>query len=227
VNLCCPERLEQILNAPIDADAGKKGDQSKKDQKDPRFTKKQTIIEDISQFFKPLDVNTKSNEKCGHNRYRDEIEENEPKPFCPGALPFKGKEKRETEEKEGCKGQSNKDHPHSEDRMDWIDTVDHDEFAYIPGGEGKDKTGKEPVGHIFGIAGEHDETEGEVHRKSKSSRECQDIHWFTFAVHPSKEPVQTRHSSFESLRTNGRSKSSGRWFDRLTMTGHPELVEGS
>jgi hypothetical protein len=176
--------LEQILNSPIDADAGKEDDQSEKDQKDQRFAENQTIIEDISQLLKPLDVDTKSKEKCNHNRYRDEIEDKEPKSFCPAALPFKGKDKRETEEKEGCKGQSDKYHLRAEDRIDRVDAVDHDEFAYIPGGEGKDKTGKEPVGHIFGIAGEHDETEGEVHRKGKSSRECQDVHQFTFLFNP-------------------------------------------
>jgi len=68
------------------------------------------------------------------------------------------------------KDQSYKDHLHPKDGMDWIDAVNHDEFAYIPGGEGKDKAGKKPVSHIFGIAGENDQTKGKVHRKGKRVR---------------------------------------------------------
>jgi hypothetical protein len=45
---CCPEGLEQILNAPIDIDTGKEGDQTKEYQKNERFFKKKAIIEDIS-----------------------------------------------------------------------------------------------------------------------------------------------------------------------------------
>jgi hypothetical protein len=197
VNPCRPEGLEQVLNSPIDADAGKESDQSKEDQKGQRFAKNQTIIEDTLQLLKPLNVNMKSKEKCDHYRYRDEVEDKEQNSFGPATFPFKGEDKREMEEEEGCKGQSDKDHLHAEDRIDRIGAVDHDEFAHIPGGEGKDKTGKEPVGHIFGIAGEYDETKGEVHRKSKSGRKCQDIHQFTFLFNsPSTDEDPRRNLPF-------------------------------
>jgi hypothetical protein len=70
-----------------------------------------------------------------------------------------------------------------------MNAVDHDKFAYIPGGEGKDKACKEPVSHIFGIAGKNDQTKGKVHRKSKRSRECQDVHRSTFLSNPPIPPL--------------------------------------
>jgi hypothetical protein len=80
------------------------------------------------------------------------------------------------EEKQGSKSESCKDHPHPEDSVDWVEAADHDDFTYVPGGKGKDKAGKEPVSYIFRIAGKHDETQGEVHRKGKRRRQGQDIH---------------------------------------------------
>lgn len=66
--------------------------------------------------------------------------------------------------------------------MDWISTADHDELAHVPSGEGKDKTCKEPVSYIFGVAGEDDETKGKIHRKGKRSRKRQDVHRSTFRI---------------------------------------------
>jgi hypothetical protein len=80
------------------------------------------------------------------------------------------------EEEQGSKGQSCKDHLHPKDGIDYIDTADHDEFAHIPGGEGKDKACKETVSYILGVAGENDETEGKIHRKGKRGRKRQDVH---------------------------------------------------
>jgi hypothetical protein len=60
-----------------------------------------------------------------------------------------------------------------------IDTTNHDQLTHIPGGEGKDKTGKEPMGSIFGFAGKDDQTENEVHGKGKGRRKGQNIHPLT------------------------------------------------
>jgi hypothetical protein len=79
-------------------------------------------------------------------------------------------------EEEGCKSQPGKDHPHPEDHMNGVRAVDHDHFAYVPGSEGKDKAGKEPMSYIFRIAGKHDEAQGKVHRKGKRCRKCQNVH---------------------------------------------------
>jgi hypothetical protein len=104
-------------------------------------------------------------------------------------LSLERKEKREMKKEQGSKNQSYKDHLHPKDRSDWIDAVDHDKFAHIPGGERKDKACKEPVGHIFWIAGKNDETERKVHRKSERGRECQDIHRSTFLSNPPNPPL--------------------------------------
>jgi hypothetical protein len=60
--------------------------------------------------------------------------------------------------------------------MNQVRASDHDDFAYVPGGKRKDKAGKEPMSYTFGFTGKHDETQGEVHRKGKCSRKCQDVH---------------------------------------------------
>jgi hypothetical protein len=86
------------------------------------------------------------------------------------AFSFEGKNKRKVQEEEGCKSQPSKDHPYAKDSVDRVDAVDHDDFAYVPGRKGKDKAGKEPMSCIFRIAGKHDETQGEVHRKGKRRR---------------------------------------------------------
>jgi hypothetical protein len=172
--------LDQIFNSPINTDARKKGHQSQEEQKYQWFLKEQAIIEDTSQFIEPLDIDLESKEKCHQDRQWDYIkEEKHPSP-CPLALSLEGKEKREMKKEQGSKNQSYKDHLHPKDRIDWIDATNHDEFAHIPGGEGKDKACNEPMSHIFGIAGKNDETKGKVHRKGKRSRECQDIHRSAF-----------------------------------------------
>ena len=84
------------------------------------------------------------------------------------------------EKEQRSKSQSNEDHLHSEYRTNGIDAADHDQLTHIPSGEGKDKTGKEPMSNIFRFAGEDDQTEGEVHRKGKGCGEGQNVHPFTF-----------------------------------------------
>jgi hypothetical protein len=84
------------------------------------------------------------------------------------------------EEKQGDKGQSHKDHFHPKDSMERIDTADHDEFAHIPSGKGKDKARKKLVSDILGITGDDEQTKDEIHRKGKCSRECQNVHQTTF-----------------------------------------------
>jgi hypothetical protein len=176
--------LDQIFDSPIGANAHEEGDQSKKDQKYQWLLKEQAIIEDTFQFFEPFDIDSESKEKCHQNRHWDQIEEEKVPSFCPSALSLEGKDKREMKKEQRSKDQSYKDHPHPKDRIDWIDATDHDEFAHIPGGEGKDKACKEPVSHIFGIAEKNDETKGKVRRKGERRRECQDIHRSTFLSNP-------------------------------------------
>ena len=59
--------------------------------------------------------------------------------------------------------QPGKDDLRPQDGSFGIATIDHDEFAHIPCGEGEDETGEKPIGDIFRIAGEDDQTEGDVH----------------------------------------------------------------
>jgi hypothetical protein len=171
-----PEGLDQILNAPKGANAPKERNQSNEDQKDQRFVQKKSIIEDAFQLPEPFDVDLEGKEKCHQDRYRHQIQGKTSPPLCPPARSFEGKNKREVEEKQGGKREPCKDHLHSEDRMNRVRAADHDDFAYVPGGKGKDKAGKEPMSHTFGFTGKHDETQGEVHRKGKCSRKCQDVH---------------------------------------------------
>jgi hypothetical protein len=98
------------------------------------------------------------------------------------AFSFEWKHKRKMEEEQRSKDQSYKDHLHPKDGMNGIDAADHDELAHIPGGKGKDKTGKELVSYIFGVTGEDDETKGEVHGKGKRSRKRQDVHQSTIPL---------------------------------------------
>ena len=80
------------------------------------------------------------------------------------------------------KDQSDKDHLHPKDRVDWIDAADHDELTHIPGGEGKDKTCKELVSQIPWLDREDDETKGKVHRKGNCRRKRQDVHRSTVRI---------------------------------------------
>jgi len=84
------------------------------------------------------------------------------------------------DEEQGSEGQPDEDHLHPKDGMNWIEAINHDEFTDIPCGEGEDKACKEPMRNVFGVTGEDDQTEGEVHRKRKGSRERQDVHRSTF-----------------------------------------------
>ena len=54
--------------------------------------------------------------------------------------------------------------------MDGVETADHNDLPYVPSGKRKDKTGEEPMSDVLWIAGEDDQTEGEIHRKGKRRR---------------------------------------------------------
>ena len=74
------------------------------------------------------------------------------------------------EKKQGSESKPCEDHLHPEDRVNRVRAADHDDFAYVPGSKGKDKASKEPMSCTFRVAGKHDETQGEIHRKGKRRR---------------------------------------------------------
>jgi hypothetical protein len=191
--------LDQIFNSPVSADAREEADQSKKDRKDQWTFKKEAIIENISQFSEPLDINSEGKEKRDQGRHWNEIEEIKSESLCPSTFSFKGEDKSEVEKEQGSKDQSYKDHLHPKDGMNWIDAADHDEFAHIPCGERKDKACKEPVSDIFEVAGKDDQTEGEVYREGKCSRKRQDIHRSTLPSTPLTLPTRRLPLSPQTL----------------------------
>jgi len=161
-----PERLNQILDAPIDADARKEGQQTKKDQKNDRLFKEQAIIEDISQLFEPFNIDSKGEKKSYQKGERNQVEEKEPISFSPRTL-LRWEDKREMEKKQGRKSQTHEDHLHPKDGPYRIDAADHNQLTQIPGSKGKDETSKKPMSDISGFTGKNDQTKGEVHRKGE------------------------------------------------------------
>jgi hypothetical protein len=162
--------LNQVLDAPINADPRKKGDQTKEERKNQRLFKEETVIEDISQFFKLFDADAKGEKKGHQDGHWNQIEENKFEPFGPFALLLERKNKGEVKKEKGSKSQSDKDHLYPPNGPDRIDAIDHDQFAQVPGGEGENKTGKKFVAHVLRVAREDDQTKDQVHGKGKSRR---------------------------------------------------------
>ncbi len=72
------------------------------------------------------------------------------------------------EEENRCISQAGEDDFRPQHGVFGILTNYHDEFAHIPGGEGEDDTGEKPVGDILGIAGENNQTEGNIYGEGQS-----------------------------------------------------------
>jgi hypothetical protein len=115
-----------------------------------------------------MNINGEEGEKEGEDAGGNEIENDQILLPKKGDSLFQWEDKGKMEEENRCISQAGEDDFRPQYRVFGILTIYHDKFAYIPGGEGEDNTSEKPVGGIFGIAGEDNQTEGNIYGEGQS-----------------------------------------------------------
>jgi len=167
--------VEQVPDPPGNIDPRENQDYRKEGQKNHGPSKLKTIIENIPQFLKPMDVNLKKPVKTCQDRYRDEIDENQ-RPHSNARVLFYGKHIGKVEEKDRNESDSRKDDLHPQNGPVGRLAVDHDEFPDVPCGKCQNKTRKKAVSNILRIARKNDQTEGDVQGERQGRGKGQNFH---------------------------------------------------
>jgi len=116
-----------------------------------------------------MHINGEEGEKEGEDHSGNEIEDDQILLSKKGDFLLQWKDKGKVEEEDRCISQAGEDDLRPQHGVYGTLTIYHDEFSHIPRGEGEDEPREKPVGEIFGVAGEDNQTEGNIHGKGQSS----------------------------------------------------------
>jgi hypothetical protein len=139
-----------------------------------------------------MNINGEEGEKEGEDHSGNEIEDDQILLSKKGDSLLQWKDKGKVEEEDRCISQTGEDDLRPQHGVFGTSTIYHDEFSHIPRGEGEDETREKPVGDIFGVAGEDNQTEGNIHGKGQSSRQGQNVHRTPYLEKTNRSCLETK-----------------------------------